>query len=277
MDLQTGSGRFVPACMQGYDIMNMKKRNIMVLCLIGMLLPSSNMAQDDGKIQKLFQDAIQALGGETYLKVTDMVSEGNYFAFNREGDHSGLIKYNDYTKLPDKSRFELGNRKKERDITVFDLEKSEGWILEGQKETRAATPDEMKEFRNAVKHSIDNILRTRWKDPDNKLFYLGPGEGAEVRLEMVRLLDPENDEVTIYFDRISKLPAKVEYRSVDRRGVHLRHVQEFTQWHDIQGVNTPLRVDEFVNARQSAQMFIVKITYNNNLSDSVFSKPEPPK
>jgi hypothetical protein len=257
--------------------MEIRKPDFLVLCLIGMLLPCSSLAQDEEKIQKLFQDAVQTLGGETYLKVTDMVSEGNYFAFNREGDHSGLIKYNDYTKLPNKSRFELGNRKKERDITVFDLERDIGWILEGQKETRAATPDEMKEFRNAVKHSIDNVLRTRWKDPANKLFYLGPGEGAEVRFEMVRLLDPENDELTIYFDRISKLPAKIEYRSIDKRGVHLRHVQEFSQWHDIQGVNTPLRVDEYINGRQSAQMFILKIAYNNNLPDSFFSKPEPPK
>ncbi len=234
-------------------------------------------AQDEEKIRKFFLDAIEAMGGEAYLKVTDVVSEGNYFYFDRDGNSSGLIKFNDYTKFPDKSRFELGNKKKEREITVFNLEKNEGWILEGQKETRDATPEEMKSFRNAVKHSLDNIVRSRWKEPENKLFYLGPGEGGDVRFELVQLLDPENDTVTVYFDRATRLPAKLEYRSVDKHGVQLREVDEFIQWHTVQGVKLPLRTDHFINSRKASQLFVVKITLNNNLADPIFSKPVPPK
>ncbi len=234
-------------------------------------------AQDDEKIRKLFEDAIQAMGGEKYLNVKDIVSEGNLFYFNRAGDSSGLIKFNDWTKLPDRDRNEIGNRKKERDVIVFNLEKNEAWILEGQKPTRDATPEELKDFRNSVKHSIDNIFRTRWKDPANKLFYLGPGEGADVRFETVKLLDPENDEVLIYFDRSTRLPVKIEYRTMDKRGINLRVVDEFSQWHTIDGVNTPMRIDTTRNGFRFSQVFATKITYNNNLSDSFFSKPEPPK
>lgn len=234
-------------------------------------------AQDEERIQKLFSDAIAAMGGDAYLGVKDIVSEGSLFFFDRDGNSSGLIKYNDWTKLPDKSRNEVGNKKKARDITVFNLEKNEGWILEGQKDTREATPDEMKEFRASAKHTIDTIFRFRYKDPANRLFYLGPGEGSDVRLEMVKLLDPENDEVTIYFDRASKLPAKIEYRSVDKRGIRQRHVEEYSQWHVIQGVNTPLRTDGSINGMRSSQMFVLKLTYNNNVPDEFFSKPEPPK
>jgi outer membrane lipoprotein-sorting protein len=256
----------------------MTKRTVLCfLCLVGLTVPLSARGQDEEKIQKLFQDAIQAMGGDTYLNVKDMTSEGNYFLFNREGDSSGLIKYTDYTKLPDKSRFELGNKKKARDITVFNLEKNEGWILEYPKEVRAATPSEMKEFRNDANHSIDNIMRFRWKDPANKLFYLGPGDGSEVTLEMVKILNPENDEVTVYFDRMSKLPAKIEYRSVSKQGVQQRNVQEFSQWVVVQGVNTPLRVDGYINKRQSFQSFITKIDYNTDIPDSFFTKPEQPK
>jgi hypothetical protein len=233
-------------------------------------------AQDEEKIKKLFQDAIQALGGTAYLQVTDMVSDGNYFMFDRDGNSSGLIKYSDFTKLPDKSRFELGNKRKELDVTVFNLEKKEGWILEGQKDTRNATPEEMKDFLNSVKHSIENIFRYRYKDPDNKLFYLGPAENS-VQLEMVRLIDPENDEITIYFDRMSKLPAKLEYQVIDQRGIHYREVVEFSQWHMIQGVNTPMRMDTSRNGRQVSQQFVLKMAYNTALKDSFFVKPIPPK
>jgi len=234
-------------------------------------------AQDDEIIRNLFQGAIEAMGGDAYLNVKDMVSSGNYFLFDNEGASSPIIKFSDYTKLPDKSRFELGNKKKELEVTVFNLEKGEGWILEGQKETRDATPAEMQDFKNAVKHSIDCIFRFRYKDPENKLFYLGPGEDKDVTLELVKLVDPENDEVTIYFDRISRLPAKIEYWSTNKRGVRQRNIQEFSQWHSIQGVLTSLRTDGYVNKRRSFQSFILKIAYNNNLPDSFFSKPVPPK
>jgi hypothetical protein len=42
-------------------------------------------------------------------------------------------------------------------------------------------------------------------------------------------------------------------------------------------VLTPLRTDGYVNKRRSFQSFILKITYNNDLPDSFFSKPVPPK
>jgi hypothetical protein len=217
------------------------------------------------------------MGGEAFLGATDMVSEGQVFMFDLQGESSGLIKFIDYTKFPDKSRVEVGNKKRDLDITVYNLSKKEGWILEGQKATREANSDEMKEFKDDVNHSISNILRFRCKDPQNKLFYLGPGEGRDVTLEMVKLIDPENDEVTIYFDRISKLPAKLEFRRINSKGVRQRIVDEFSQWHMIQGVNVPMRIDSYVNGRRASQQFINKVTYNNNLQDSFFSKPIPPK
>jgi hypothetical protein len=241
------------------------------------LFASFSSSQDEEKIRKIFQDAIQTMGGDAYLNVTDMVSEGKTFSFSYEGASSLPVKYADYTKLPDKSRFELGNKKKELDITVFNLAKNEGWILEGEKETRDARPEEMESFKNAVKHSIDMIFRFRYKDPENRLFYMGPGEGQDVRLEIVKLVDSENDEVLLYFDRISKLPAKIEYRDINDRGVRQRHVEEFSQWFMKQGVNTPLRVDGYINGRRLSQQFVLKITYNNNLPDSFFSKPVPLK
>lgn len=252
------------------------RRFLIVLCVAATLAVPSR-GQDEEKARHLIEDAVQAMGGEAFLKVTDIVSSGNYFVFNREGASSGIIKFSDYTLLPDKSRFELGNRKKELEITVFNLEKNQGWILEGQKETRDATPEEMDDFRKSVKHSLETLLRTRYRDPANKLFYLGPGEGREATLEIVKLVDPENDEVTIYFDRISKLPVKTEYWSLNKKGVRQRHVQEYSQWHVIQGVNTPLRTDGYINGRRSFQSFILKISYNNKLTEAFFSKPVPPK
>jgi hypothetical protein len=248
---------------------------ILIFCLMLHAARSQETAEE--KIRTLFEGAIAAMGGDAYLNVKDMVVEGQCFMFNNRGESSGLIKFADYTKLPDKSRFELGNRKNELEITIFDLAKNEGWITEGALETRAATEDEMKSFWAAANHSLDNIFHFRWKDPQNKLFYLGAGEGADVTRDVVRLIDPENDEVVIYFDRVSKLPVKVEAQQVNERGIRVRMVDEYSQWHKTQGVLTPMRVDGFINGRRSSQQFILKLSYNNNLRDDFFSKPESTK
>lgn len=254
-----------------------KKIFLTAFLIFASLFISNAHSQDEANIQRLFREAIAAMGGETYLAIKDMVSEGQYFMFNREGDSSGLIKFSDYTKLPDKSRFELGNNKNEMEISVFNLERNEGWIKEGQKETRPAKPEEMKDFKDSANHSLDNIFHFRYKDPQSKLFYLGAGEGLDVTSELVKLIDPENDETTLYFDRDTKLPLKVESRRLSSKGVRQRVVEEYSQWHVVQGVNVPMRIDGFINGRRSSQQFITKITFNNHLQDEVFSKPVPQK
>jgi hypothetical protein len=202
-------------------------RRLLPLFFIFIQVVPFSPAQDEEKIQKLFQDAIQAMGGNAYLNATDMVSEGRTFGFSYEGASSLPVKFTDYTKFPDKSRYELGNNKNELQITVFNLGKNEGWIYDPVKGARETKPEDMDRFKNTVKHSVDAIFRFRYKDPENKLFHLGQGEGKEAMLEIVKLVDPENDEVLIYFDRISKLPVKIEYREVNDRGVRQRRVDEF--------------------------------------------------
>jgi len=228
---------------------------------------------DTEKIKALFENAIAAMGGEAFMNARDSISEGQLFVFNDRGESSGLIKFADYTRFPDKSRFEMGNKKNSLEITIFDLEKNEGWIIEGQREPKAATEDDMNGFRAAANHSIDNIFRFRWKEPENKMFYLGLGDGSDVSREMVRLIDSKNDEVIIYFDRNSKLPVKIESYRINARGVRQRITSEYSQWHKFSNVLTPMRIDSYTNGRRSSQHFILRLAYNNNIQDSLFSRP----
>jgi hypothetical protein len=252
------------------------KKTALILSIILSMVPIAR-SQDEEKIQELFQNAIKKMGGDAFLKCSDLVTKGQRFYFNDQGENSGIIKFASYTKFPDKRRFEEGNKKSDLDITVIDLGKNIAWIQEGQKPVREATESELKDFRDSMKHRLDGIFRIRYRDPNGSIYYLGPGEGHDVTLEMVKMLDSDNDEITVYFDRISKLPAKIEYRRLTRSGVRQRIVEEFSQWHEIQGVNTPFRSDTFINGRKYLQNFITEGTYNSNLQDSLFTKPAPVK
>ena len=62
----------------------MKRKIAYCVALTGLLLAALLPAQDEEKIQKLFLDAIEAMGGTAFLNVKDMVSSGNYFQFDRD-------------------------------------------------------------------------------------------------------------------------------------------------------------------------------------------------
>jgi hypothetical protein len=256
-------------------------KSVLVLSVL-MFLPSlyaqkgSQDKSGEKKALEAIERCVKALGGTAFLQVKDMKSSGKYYQF-RKGENTLPIMYQDYTRLPDKSRYETG-KGKNRDASVFDLAARKGWILEAGKGVREANKEEIDSFKKAVKHAIENVLRTRYKEPGVKLFYFGPEQvTSKKRAEAVQLLDEENDEVTIYIDLSNNLPLKLEYTEALPDGRKLKIEEEYSNWHSIQGVMTPLRIDTFADGNQASQRFIEKISYNNNFPDSLFGKPQVEK
>lgn len=238
---------------------------------------SNDKESGEKKARALIEQSIQALGGKAYTDVRDIKSSGLFYQF-RKGANSAGVPYQDYTRLPNKSRYEEGNKKKDKEVSVFNLDANKGWILEGRKGVREVRPEELDQFKKTVKHAVENLLRTRYKEPGMKLFYFGPEEViGKVRTEVVELLDPENDSVLIYFDEKTHLPIKLEYTEVTREGRKSKVEEEYSNWHVIQGVETPLRIDVFTDGEQSARRHIERISYNDKLPDSLFDKPVPEK
>ena len=234
-------------------------------------------AEGEKQARAAIEQSIQALGGKAFLEVRDIKSNGRYYRF-RKGANSVGVVYQDYTRLPNKSRYEEGTKKKDKEVTVYNLDLNKGWLLEGRKGVREAKPEEVDQFRRTVKHAVENVLRTRFNEPGVKLFYYGPNEvSGKVRSEAVELLDTENDAVIVYFDARTRLPIKLEYTEVSTDGRKQKVEEEYTNWHNIQGVQTPLRVDILVDGELANQRFVEKLSYNNSLPDTLFDKPQPEK
>ncbi|MEJ2109464.1 MAG: hypothetical protein P8Z37_06035 [Acidobacteriota bacterium] len=60
-------------------------KKLLLTCLIIAAIPVSLFSQDENKARILFEKAIEAMGGDAFLNVKDMVSSGNYFMFDRYG------------------------------------------------------------------------------------------------------------------------------------------------------------------------------------------------
>ena len=268
----------------------MPRRSTTTGLLIAMCfgLTGAVLAQDQGKLSEkeqaqakgrsVVEQAVEAMGGARYRAVREMTSRGLYHMF-KDGQVIDSAKFTDNTRLPDKSRFQL-REGKNKELEVFDLAAGKGWRMEGKTDIKDATPEEMQLSRQAVKHSLENLLRGRLSEAGLTLFYYGPEEIPDrPSMEAVEIIDAENDSVLVYFDLKTHLPARMEYVALGARGNKHKQAVEFYVWHSVNGVMTPFRTDIYSDGQMVSQLFIDQIVYNPTppLSDSLFTRPTPDK
>lgn len=260
-------------------------RNRRLIYFLAALLVSASvlpalLGQDDqsspGEMaRKTIDEAIQAMGGDAYLNMKTLHNHGNWFAFDRHGRRSGLVRFWEYIHYdPLKWYFQLGKGGRQR-VTVYNLELNQGWKKEGKKYVEDIPQEEIDEFRKSAKHDLDVLLRHRANDPDNnKLFYYGPdaisGGGDYVAVEF---LDEANDSAVLYFDRDTKLPAHIEYHRTDDMGNRLRTREEFYNWHEHNGVMIPMRRDILVEGNLVEQRHCTTVEVNPQIPPSQFLEP----
>jgi hypothetical protein len=83
--------------------------------------------------------------------------------------------------------------------------------------------------------------------------------------------------VTVFFNRQSHLPTKLESQIVDKFGIKHKEEVEFFTWHSIQDVLTPLRVDVSVDGQVTQQRFVEKLAYNVDIPEDYFLEPKVEK
>ena len=110
------------------------------------------------------------------------------------------------------------------------------------------------------------------------LYYYGPDDvTGSGELEAVEFLDATNSSVVIFFDLQSHLPTKMETHVTNQAGIRQKKETEFSNWHTIQGIHTPLRTDYFTDGEKSQQVFVEEISYNVAIPPSHFLEPVPKK
>jgi hypothetical protein len=253
------------------------RHNRLRLAALIAAMTTAPAAADAVKARQVIAAAVEAMGGKHYLEVRNSHSSGNYFMFDREG-RKGFSRYLDWTNLkPIKWRFQLGQGKNQS-IDVYNLELGKGWKLEGKEFLEDAKPEDIEEFRKSAKRDLDLLLRHRVDEPDMSLFYYGPDEVAGTgEFEAVEFLDSSNLSVTVFFNRQSHLPTKLESQIVDKFGIKHKEEVEFFTWHSIQDVLTPLRVDVSVDGQVTQQRFVEKLAYNVDIPEDYFLEPKVEK
>jgi hypothetical protein len=228
-------------------------------------------AANDEKAEEIVRRAVEAQGGGAYLGVKTIVGRGYYSQFDK-GMSLPPQTFIDYLVLPDRERTEFrGGRG--RNIQTNDGDR--GWLFESS--TRSLTdmrPEQVADFRLAMRTSTDNLLRGWWRKAGARLTYLGRREaGLAKRNEAVRVTYPDGFTVDYEIGAKDFLPAKTFYKRKNAEGEEVAEEDRFASYKTINGLNVPFVIDHYRAGEQSSRINYDSVEFNTPVPDTLFAKP----
>ena len=228
---------------------------------------TANPADENSRKAKgLIEQAIAALGGETYLKIRDREQQGRGYGFHHGRAEGGGNVFWDFIEFPDKERVEIT---KERDIAQLYVG-NKGWEITF-KGPHPLDPKDLDQYLRRRHFSLDSVLRTWLNAPGVILLYEGNSIAAQHPAQRVTLINAHNESITLYFDEDTHLPVKksFEWRDpVDRQ----KNLEEeiYENYRSVSGIMAPFNVTRYFNGDMASQRFFNSVTINQGLDAAMF-------
>jgi hypothetical protein len=233
-------------------------------------------ATTDDKAEQIVQRAVTAVGGDKYLQIKTVIGRGLFTEF-RDGVSGVPMKFVDYISYPDKERTEFSGGGAKIIQTNF---RDGGWIYDGAGLTlKDQTPQQVEEFKMAMRVGVENLLRGSWRSQGATLSYAGRREASIGRRnEAVRLTYPDGFWIEYQFSPDEGRPVKVLYQRQfkNRDTEEMEPIDEEDRLHKPitnDGVVAPFIIDHYRNGVQTSRIAYDTIEYNKPLPDSLFAKP----
>jgi len=246
---------------------------LLVLSLLFAQTPASSV---DQKSQEIIDHAIEALGGQKYLGVQTVTGKG-FFTSYKDGMSQIPARFLDYIAYPDRERTEFtGAGIKTIQTNTGDT----GWMFDGTyKKISDQTPAQVDDFKQAMRTSLEYLLRGYWKKEGGKITYVGRREaGVGKRNEAIRLTFPDDTWIEYEFGARDFLPAKIIYKR-ERKDmdsgdmVMMTEEDQLFKFITVDGVTAPWVIDHFINGKQSSRINYESVQYNQRFADNLFTKP----
>jgi hypothetical protein len=220
------------------------------------------------KAQKLVQQAIQAMGGEAFLKIQDVQQDGRGYGFYHGGPNGIGIGFVRYYKFPDMER--------------IDFFKRHDWVIRHYKGhsyettfqgTRELEPEQEADYNRNAHYSLDRVLREWTKDPRVAYFYEGHEIAGTKEAEKVTIMNSQNEAVTLLLDMNTHLPLKKSYSYRDKDRELNEEAESYDEYRPEQGFMTPHVYSRWHNGEMTSQRFYAHVRYNQGLAESFFTPP----
>jgi hypothetical protein len=250
-------------------------RQALVL-VVFLVLCTDGFAQSTPAGRQLLDAMITALGGETFLKATEMQTSGRFFMFNKKGELSQSDVYTSYLKYPDMDRIEFGKDK----IKPARINRGlEGWNITPPKkgkdpEVAPQSVADCEEFLRVFRTRFNYVIRFVVNTPRASVLNTGSETVDLKRADILEIRDAEKNLLRVFVDRETRLPVKVQTRLASES---FTDETLYANWHRFNGVMTPLRVVQYRDGVKTQETFVDTAAYNTGLPDSLFAPPEKTK
>jgi len=220
----------------------------------------------ENKARAIIEQAIQALGGQTYLTIRDREQQGRLWSFHLGRPTGGGGVFWSFSEFPDKERIELT---KERDIAELFVG-NKGWEIT-YKGARAQDKKDLDDYLRRRHYALDAVLRNWVNEPGVILLFEGNAMAAQHPSLQVTVINSQNESVSLYFDTETHLPVKksFEWRDpVDKQ----KNLEEevYENYRPAGGIMAPYNVTRFFNGDMSNQRFLNNVTINQGLDQAMF-------
>lgn len=222
------------------------------------------------KAEAILQKALNKIGGERYLQIKTIISEGNFTTL-RDGAVLQFQTFLDVIVLPDKERTDFKSSGEK--IVQVNIG-STGWVADTLAEKlQDQTPQQIESFKKSLRTSIHNLLHGYWRKEGASLSYVGRRQASVgKRNDVIKLSYPDGFDVE-YEISDEGLPVKVIYKSKNSEGEEIKEEDRYAQFVEVQGILTPFIVDHYENDTQIYRVNYKSIVYNKSVPDSIFQKP----
>jgi hypothetical protein len=218
------------------------------------------------KAKSVIDQAITALGGQTYLTIRDREQQGRGYGFHHGRPSGGGDVFWSFTEFPDRERVE---RTKERDIAELYVG-NKGYEIT----YKGPHPIEQKDLDDYLRRrrlSLDTVLRTWVNDPAVVLLFEGFAVAAQHPAVQVTLINAQNESITLYFDSDTHLPVKKSFSwrdPVDKQ----KNLEEevYENYRAVSGIMAPYNVTRYFNGDMASQRFLNSVTINLGLDQAMF-------
>ena len=232
--------------------------------------PGSTQEDASAKKARAALDAmVQALGGDKWLNQQNSRAEGRIAGFYQGKPTGATVRYWEW-RTPAAERTDLTETTKDKHNWSQIFEGKNCWEIT----FRGKNPLPKDQCAAAIRrrdHSIDAAVHVWMKQPGTILMYEGQSLAERHLAEQVTLLNADNDSITIQIDAMNHLPLRCSwswrdpvYKDKDE------DVEEFDDYHLIDGIQTPFTITRLHNGDMTQQRFIFKATYNAPLPPEGF-------
>lgn len=228
------------------------------------LLPAASAA----KAKAILNQAIEGLGGQTYLNAYNSDCSGRYAEFEHSGGLGGYLQVRQLWQSPDNSRTEYGNKGNIADLYAG----GHGWSLDrgGVSELPAKAVDD---YQEQLKTAVNMVLRFRLNEAGIILRYGGTDIVDLKQVDWAEVADRAGHSVRIAIDRSTHLPVRSVVMTRDpETGDRIETETRYSNYQLISGIQTPLQVVRVRNGLQVYQAFLDSCQYNENLPADYFTR-----